>query len=951
VGQRDDGPCLSYFSTDEASPGARWNGGLTASGGPHEPDGARWEDLEGFGLGDSMLRVEADRALVEVGNQAGGRPAAKGGATESSACIGARFAVTKFRPTTLPSTLITRSALHDRLMTGAGQRLTLVAGSAGAGKSVLLSSWAAARPAGLTSWLSCDAADADPVRFWAGFIEAARAREPWFGADAADLLAMDGGVSADVTASIANDATMLPAGSAIVVDDFHYAAGSAARDMIALVERWPAETVQLVLSARVDPPLRLHRLRMASELCELHDRDLCFSQVESGELLANFGVRVAAADLALLHQRTEGWAAAVQMAALSLRGTQDPGRAARALSVRSYAIAEYFSDEVLDQQPAEVAQFMLDTCVLGELTADACAAVTGRTDAAELLHGIDAANLFVVALDEERTSFRYHHLAHQILRARLRARDPARERAVQLRAAEWFESTGDVRRAARHFLATKQAERALALLQDRVFSSFQRDPTLPPPPDLSMIDPSLFLDAPDRLLGLATDLLLSGDPVRGGEYLDLLEYAQPPIPPDSGLAARLAEGRAWRCMLTGRADEAVAEALAARATWERTQLQDDWSAAVPLILQSAYTWLEDYELVEREAAAALAAPELSEPVKQVLVPGARALAWLEAGHLAQAADAAAAAEAQAGRLGFGQHFFAVHYLRTLAGLALERRDLDAAEHLTEQALSISERGWPAFQFLALLDRAGIWAARGQVRDALTSIEAARLVPAGAGPVLQARADELEALLRLSLGDPRTPTELAGRLPAARRSLLLAQIALAAGNHHAAQQHLQSPPRDLTPRRALVRQLLLAATAIGRGDPMTAGIMVGALRTARLGGFLNTVVTTAPQVTSYLVEHSAPAHPDPFTEQVIGAALEVRAAQPDTCGSRRRPAEPLTAAELRVLKLLPTSTYPQIAAALYISRSTVKTHLQSVYHKLGVASRSEAIERAVDLCLL
>ena len=133
--------------------------------------------------------------------------------------------------------------------------------------------------------------------------------------------------------------------------------------------------------------------------------------------------------------------------------------------------------------------------------------------------------------------------------------------------------------------------------------------------------------------------------------------------------------------------------------------------------------------------------------------------------------------------------------------------------------------------------------------------------------------------------------------------------------------------------------------------MTAGILAGALRTARLGGFCNTVVTTAPQVTSYLIEHSVPAHSDPFTGQLIGAALEVRAAQPEADRSRRVTAEPLTAAELRVLKLLPTSTYPQIAAALFISRSTVKTHLQSVYHKLGAASRSEAIERAVDLRLL
>jgi LuxR family maltose regulon positive regulatory protein len=639
------------------------------------------------------------------------------------------------------------------------------------------------------------------------------------------------------------------------------------------------------------------------------------------------------------------------MAALSLRGAQDPGRAARALGVRGYAIAEYFSDEVLEQQPAELARFMLDTCVLGELTADACAAVTGRPDAAALLHRIDAANLFVVALDEERTSFRYHHLVHQVLRTRLRARDPARERTVQLRAGEWFESTGDVRRAARHFLATKQTDRALVLLEDRVFTSFQRDPALLPPPDLSLIDPKVLLGAPDRLLGLATDLLLSGDPVRGGEYLDLLERAQPPIPPGSALAARLAEGRALRHMMTGEAEAAVTEALAARAMGERTQLQDEWSAAVPLILQTVCTWLEDYESAEREAATALMAAELTESAKQVLVPGLRAVAWLEAGHLAQAADAAVAAEAEAGRLGFGRHIFAVHYLRALAGLALERRDLDAAEHLTEQALSLSERGWPAFQFLAQLDRAGIRAARGQVRDALASIETARQVLAGTDSVLLARADELEALLRLSLGDPHNPAELAGRLPATRRVLLLAQIALAADNQQAAQQYLQPAPRGLTPRHVLVRQLLLAAAAIGRGDPMTAGILAGALRTARLGGFHNTVVTTAPQVTSYLVEHSGPAHPDPFAEQLVGAAIEVRAAQPDTGGSRHRTAEPLTAAELRVLKLLPTSTYPQIAAALYISRSTVKTHLQSVYHKFGVASRSAAIERAVDLRLL
>ena len=874
------------------------------------------------------------------------RPVTRGDAGQS-----ARFALTKFRPTTLPTTLVTRPALHGRLTAGASKRLTVVVGSAGAGKTVLLSSWSAAREAAVTSWLSCDEADADPVRFWAGFIEAPRAVVPGFGADAAELLAMDGAMSADATASIANDAARLPARSAIVVDDFHAAAAAAARNMNDLVERWPATTAQLVLAGRVDPPLRLHRLRLSGELCELRDPDLYLSLAESGALLANFGVQVAAADLALLHGRSEGWAAALQMAALTLQGTKDPVRMARALDIRSHAIAEYFISEVLQQQQPEVMRFMLETSVLDELTAEACAAVTGRQDAAALLRDMEAANLFLVTLDDDRTSYRYHHLVRDVLHAELRATDRARELALQLRAAEWLESAGDTRRATRHFLAGRQVDRALALLQDRVITDFLHDPAVPAPLDLSTVDPSLLAGAPDRLLAIAADLLLWGDWVRGGKYLDLLERIQPANPPDSPLAARIAAMRSLRCGLTGDASEAVRYGLAARGIEERTLLADEWTAAVPMILLRVYTWLEEFEAVDREVAAALAIPSLPGPARLVDVRGAQAYAWFEAGRLPEATEAARVAEADARRLGFEQHPFAGDYLRALAGAALERRDLDTAEQLTERALSISEGGRPVFEFLGLLARTAIWAARGQIHDALASVEAARLVLAGTKSVLLARADELEALLRLSLGDLRSAAVLAAGLPATRRGLLLARVALAAGDHHAALEHLDPASLgDLTPRTALVRQVLLAAAAIERGDP-AAGIVGDALEAARHRGFLHTVVTTAPQVTRYLIEHSAQVRPDPFTEQLVAAALQVRAKQPDPAQSRSVLAAPLTAAELRVLKLLPTTTYVQMAAALYISRNTVKTHLRSIYQKLGVSSRSEAIERAVDLQLL
>jgi LuxR family maltose regulon positive regulatory protein len=861
---------------------------------------------------------------------------------------GARFAAAKFRPTILPATLLTRPTLHRRLDAGAGKCLTIVVGPAGAGKSVLLSSWAAGRETGLTSWLSCDEADAEPVRFWTAFIQAYQGLAPGFGADAADLLAMDGSVSADVIASIANDAAKLPAGSAIVVDDFHLAAVASAASMTDLVERWPADSAQLVLAGRADPTFRLHRLRLSGEVCELRDDDLYLSLSETSTLLSNFGVRVAPADLTLLHERSEGWVAALQMAALTLRGATDPVQVARALNVQGHTMADYFVEEVLQQQPPEVARFMLETSVLDELTADACAAVTGRQDAAILLRGMEAANLFIVALDDGRASYRYHHLVRDVLRVVLHATDRKRELEVQHRAAEWLESTGDTRGATRHFFAAGQADRALGLLQNRVVADLLHNPAAPTALDLSMINPSLLTSAPDRLLALAADLLLWGDWTRGGECLDLLERTQPAIPRDSRLAYRLEVVQALRSALRGEAADVVRHARTAQSIEDRTQLADEWGFGVPVLLLRGYTWLEDLEAVDREAAAAQTVPSVTESGRLVDVRGAQALAWFEAGHLNRAAEAAHRADVDARRLGFEQHPFAVDYLRVLSGVALEQQDLDTAEQLTERALSISERFRPVFEFGALLDRARIWAARGQTQDALASVEAARLVLAGTESVLLARADEQEALLRLALGDLRSASRLADSLPATPRGLLLARIALAAHDHLAAEQHLD--PRflgNLSTRAVLVRQVLLATAAIERGDPEAAGMVSAVLRTARHEGFLDTIVTTAPQLTRYLVEHSAHLQPEPFLNRIIDAALKARSIQAQAA----RLATPLTTAELRVLELLPTSSYTETAATLFISHNTVKTHLRSIYQKLGVSSRAEAIERAAGLGLL
>jgi LuxR family transcriptional regulator, maltose regulon positive regulatory protein len=457
-------------------------------------------------------------------------------------------------------------------------------------------------------------------------------------------------MSADVIASLANDAAKLPPGSAVIVDDFHAVSATVADDMCDLVERWPAETTQLILASRSDPPVRLHRLRLAGELCEVGDDELRFSRGECRDLLVSFGLDLRDEQLALLHQRTEGWAAALQMAAQSLRGSGGSAQVARALAALSHAISEYFVSEVLDLQSPDVAQFMLDISILGQLTADSCAALTGRPDAARLLRSLGTAHVFLVALDDARTRFRYHHLVRQVLRAELRTRDPLREQELQVRVAEWFEAVNHTQNAIQRYLAARRADRALALIEKRVVPGFLSDPVLPAPLDLSTINPAMLVEAPDQLLAVAAHLLLSGNTSGGGRYLDMLERAGPTM--DSRLRGRFMAVQSLRHALIGDADRAVRASLSARSVQERTQQVDEWNVAVPMILLSAYTWLEDFAAVELEAATALAVPHVSEPVKLVAVPGARALALFESGRLNLASDWARRAETKAQRLGF-----------------------------------------------------------------------------------------------------------------------------------------------------------------------------------------------------------------------------------------------------------------------------------------------------------
>ena len=285
-----------------------------------------------------------------------------------------RFPSSKFRVPKLAPGLVRRPRLLDALDRGEQVRLGMVVGPAGAGKTMLLADWLAARPERPSAWLSCDSADTDAARFVTAIIEAARIGfgQPWIGEDARQLMTLDGEVSADAVAALADDLDA-PDG-VLVIDDFHLTGAASADALRWLVEYHPP-SLQLVVASRVDPPLRVHRMRAHQDLVELRDGDLAFSVEETRSLLGGFGVRLDDPELILVHGRSEGWAAGLQMAALSIHGSPDPATAAGRVQLGRHAVAGYFLDEVLSHQPPQVADFMLATSVLDELSVPACTAL------------------------------------------------------------------------------------------------------------------------------------------------------------------------------------------------------------------------------------------------------------------------------------------------------------------------------------------------------------------------------------------------------------------------------------------------------------------------------------------------------------------------------------------------------------------------------------------------
>jgi LuxR family maltose regulon positive regulatory protein len=386
---------------------------------------------------------------------------------------------TKLRPPPVRAGLIPRTRLDALLEAGAQARLCLIDAPAGSGKTTLLAQWyLTGRPSRRVAWVSLDESDDDPVRFWVYVIEAFRVVEPGFGE--APLGLLQGSGSADVLTQVVLPQLLNELGASdselmLMLDDYHLISNSTCHHTLGFfIDHLPAN-VHVVVSTRVDPPLHLARLRASSELTELRIADLGFTDAEATHLLHDaMGLELAPQEVQRLWERTEGWAAGLVLAGLSLRGRADPGPFIASFETGHRHVVDYLGSEVLARQPEPLRTFLVRTSILQRLSASLCDAVLEADNSAGLLAELEQANLFLIALDDHRQWYRYHHLFGQLLGLELAEREPELLPVLHRRAAAWYRDAGDVEAAIHHAAAGGEFAEVGALIAHHWLSYARR---------------------------------------------------------------------------------------------------------------------------------------------------------------------------------------------------------------------------------------------------------------------------------------------------------------------------------------------------------------------------------------------------------------------------------------------------------------------------------------------
>jgi LuxR family maltose regulon positive regulatory protein len=756
----------------------------------------------------------------------------------------------------------------------------------------------------------------------------------------------------------------------LMIDDVHELGSAEAQRQLELLLMRAPPGLRFVLATRHDVRLGLHRLRLEGELTEIRADDLRFTVAETRELLAAAGVELTDPVLALLHERTEGWAAGLRLAALSLAGHEDPGRFAAEFSGSERTVAEYLLAEVLDRQPEHMRQLLLRTSVLDRVNGELADLLTGGSGGERMLQDLDEANAFVVSVDAARSWFRYHRLFAGLLQLQLRRTEPGGVARLHELAAGWFAGHGFGVEAIRHAQATRDWGRAARLLSDH-WPGLYLDGQSATIHELLTGFPAEARAADAELTTLAAaDELPRGSLEVAERYLALAERGSVPVPAGRTGQAQVLLGVVRLLAARQRGNlPAVAEqarrlqALAEAPDAAQPGLGDELRALALVSLGITEFWAARFEEAQRHLEQGVALAHLiGRPYLEFSGLAYQATVYIGWSPYVRAAECSRQALELAERHGWTDEPAATYaYMVLAAWLVWQGRPEEAEPWVQRAEHTIRAEAEPAAAMSVCYIRGQFELARGQGRQALAAFQAAeQLAGHVAAPHLlatRARAQQLHALARLGETE-RAEQTLAGlsdqdREPGEIR-IATAALRLAQHDPHAATAAL-APVLDgsapVSPQTWLPHAFLLEAIARDAlDDPAAAGrALERALDLAEPGGVLAPfLLHPAPGLLErHARQHTAHAA---LLAQILDLLAGNRPAPPPA--GPRPPLEPLSNAEIRVLRYLPTHlSAPEIAAELSVSTSTVKTHMRNLYAKLGTHSRAEAVGSVRALGLL
>ncbi len=855
-------------------------------------------------------------------------------------------------PPTRPE-LVSRPHLIEQLNGGLHRKLTLISAPAGFGKTTLVSEWVAGceRP---VAWLSLDEGDNDTTRFLAYLIAALQMIMPAVGKGILDILQSPQPPPPEVILpTLLNDLAAIPENFILVLDDYHLIdCQSIDQALLFLIEHQPPG-MHLAITTREDPQFPLARLRARDQLTELRVKDLRFTPSEAAEFLNQvMGLDLSSEEVASLEMRTEGWIAGLQLAALSMQGSSDISSFVKSFTGSHHFVMDYLIEEVLHRQTEAVQAFLIHTSILDRLCGPLCDALTRQNNGQQTLEYLEQANLFIVSLDNERRWYRYHHLFAGLLRQRLNQNtgsSPEEVSELHCRASQWYEDNGMEIEAFRHAAAANNVDRAACLVEGNGMHLHFRGVVTPVLTWLESL-PTAVLDArPSLWVMYASALWVASQPTQVESKLQAAEAALQGIEPDDKINDLIGHIAAIRAMLAG--PQYQVETIITQAHRALEYLHPD-----NLPVRTAATWALGiaYQFQGDRSAARetyIKAISISEASRNAFI---NILATTGLGIIQETENQLYQAAQSYRRVlqivGDPPLPMACEAYLGLARLSYEWNDLNTAQQHGQQSIELARQ----IENIDSTASSGVFLARlslaqGDIPGATALLaEAGQSVRQHDFVQLMPEVAAVQVLILISQGNLDAAANLAEEhdLPISR-----ARVHLAEKDPAAALAVLGPYQEQMTAKSWADEQLkTLVLQAIAhhvQGDVDRAIQLLGeALTRAAPGGFIRLFVDKGPLMADLLTEAAARGLMPDYTGRLLAAfdAANELADQPLI--------DPLSDRELEVLHLIADGlSNHDIADRLFLALPTVKGHNRSIYSKLGVQRRTEAVARARELGLL